>query len=37
MKVKRSTAYFGASVVTLALFGAWMAYLNHIDFFKTAF
>jgi len=37
MKVKRTTAYFGASVVTLGLFGAWIACLNYIDFFKTAF
>lgn len=28
MKIKRATAYFGASVVTLGLFGAWIAYLT---------
>ena len=37
MKVKRTTAYFGASVVTLGLFVAWIIYLNYIDFFKSAF
>ncbi len=37
MKVKTTTAYFGASLVTLTLLGAWIAYLNYIDFFKVAF
>jgi hypothetical protein len=37
MKVKRTTAYFGASLFTLGLFCAWIAYLNYIDFFKMAF
>lgn len=37
MKVKKTTAYFVASLVTLALFCGWIAYLNYIDFFKTAF
>ena len=37
MKVKKTTAYFRASLVTLGLFGAWIVYLNYIDFFKTAF
>lgn len=37
MKVKRTTAYFGGALVTLGLFGVWIAYLNYIDFFKMAF
>ena len=37
MKVKKTTAFFVASLGTLALFCAWIAYLNYIDFFKAAF
>lgn len=37
MRIKTTTAYFGTSLVMLALFGAWIAYLNYIDFFKIAF
>ena len=37
MRIKRTTPYFSALLLTGVLFGMWITYLNYIDFFKAAF
>jgi hypothetical protein len=35
MRMKRSTAYFGASMFMLAILMGWVSFLYYMDFFKA--